>query len=97
MTAGGNDIWADISFSTGACVGTFQIDQGANDAEKIAHCVDRFTPLLYGCLTNIQNGDQIGGEIDDVCAVYRLSARPAGQGNPFAPIQDPGSFDCVKL
>lgn len=95
VNGGADNLWLGLSFAEDECQGMFQFDQGTNDDEKLAHCVDRFRTVLNGCNTE-GLFPKYGGELREVCAVYRMTGRRADQTDPLAlkSSGDLGAFTC---
>lgn len=87
-----NKLWLDLSFSTDGCVGSFMFAQGKDDASKLAHCKARFDTILNGCQTNTIDS-KLGGTLDDVCAIYSVTAAPKDK-TVFGSTIDTGAFKC---
>lgn len=95
INEGTDNLWLGLSFKEDSCVGSFPFTFGTNDDERLAHCVDRFRIVLNGCNTDTTTA-KFGGELDDVCSVYRMTARKSGQADPMTlkSQTDPGTFTC---
>lgn len=97
VTINGGDatLWIQLSFSEEHCSGMFQFTYGKDDDEKLSRCADHFRTVLNDCNT-AGLYPKFGGELRDVCAVYRLGARKADGVDPF-PLKsqgDKGKFTC---
>lgn len=96
INSGADNLWLSLSSNEDSCIGSFQFTYGANDDERLARCVDRFRIILNGCNTDTIT-DKFGGQLNDVCALYRITARTSDQSNPLIikSETDPGTFTCA--
>ena len=82
-------LWLYIFFAESRCMGSFTFSQD--------DCLRNFRSILNNCDTS-GLFPKHGGIIQDVCSVYRMTARPAGGPSPFFMLgSDPrtaGVFTC---
>lgn len=85
------DLWLDVSFSEDSCIGMFQFNGDT--------CAERFGQVLNGCDT-AGLFPKHGGQIKEVCAVYRMTARPRMHPDPFTTKSEDraqaGGFTCEE-
>lgn len=92
----GDKLYISLAFAENDCMGTFQFDIGQTDDERMKHCTDRFGKINNGCNSG-GSFPKYGGTLDDVCAIYTLTARKRDAPDPtrLKSQGDLGDFVCV--
>ncbi|KAL9108046.1 MAG: hypothetical protein Q9227_007152 [Pyrenula ochraceoflavens] len=90
VNGGGDNLWLGVSFSEDACIGVFSFDQG--------ECTAAMTSVLTGCNKDTNDAGKYGGQLQNVCAVYRMTARKGSDPDPLTlkSSSDTGDFVCSK-